>query len=52
MEEDEAKLAKLEQNNKEKAKLINCDVGKIKQERVVIDVAIQLNFDEIDATNK
>ena len=39
MEENETRLAKLEQSDKEKAKLIaelNCDVGKIKQERVVI----------------
>ncbi|PKC75693.1 hypothetical protein RhiirA1_448477 [Rhizophagus irregularis] len=44
MEENEARLAKLEQSDKEKAKLIaelNCDVGKIKQERVVVDVATQ-----------
>src|SRR3954462_3494319 len=42
MEENEARLAKLEQSDKEKARLIaelNCDVGKIKQERVVVDVA-------------
>src|SRR3954470_10711358 len=46
IEENEARLAKLEQSDKEKAKLIaelNCDVGKIKQERVVVDVAIQLS---------
>ncbi|GES97916.1 hypothetical protein GLOIN_2v1870293 [Rhizophagus clarus] len=44
MEENETRLAKLEQSDKEKAKLIaelNCDVGKIKQERVVVDVATQ-----------
>jgi len=44
MEENEARLAKLEQSDKEKAKLIaelNCDVRKIKQERVVVEVAIQ-----------
>src|SRR3954447_15146479 len=44
MEENEARLAKLEQSDKEKAKLIaelNCDVGKIKQERVVVDVTTQ-----------
>jgi hypothetical protein len=44
MEENEARLAKLEQSDKEKTKLIaelNCDVGKIKQERVVVDVATQ-----------
>ncbi|RGB23311.1 hypothetical protein C1646_774701 [Rhizophagus diaphanus] len=44
MEENETRLAKLEQSDKEKAKLIaelNCDVRKIKQEQIVIDVAIQ-----------
>lgn len=44
MEENETRLAKLEQSDKEKAKLIaelNCDVGKIKQERVVVDIATQ-----------
>src|SRR3954452_21802098 len=44
MEENEARLAKLEQSDKEKAKLIaelNCDVGKIKQERAVVDIATQ-----------
>jgi hypothetical protein len=44
MEENEARLAKLEQSDKEKAKLIaelNCDVGKIKQEQVIVDVATQ-----------
>ena len=44
MEENEARLAKLEQSDKEKTKLIaelNCDVGKIKKERVVVDVATQ-----------
>ncbi|GES87267.1 hypothetical protein GLOIN_2v1485333 [Rhizophagus clarus] len=44
MEENETRLAKLEQSDKEKAKLIaelNCNVGKIKQERVVVDVATQ-----------
>src|SRR5436190_24318400 len=44
MEENEARLAKLEQSDKEKAKLIaelNCDVRKIKQERVVVDVTTQ-----------
>ena len=44
MEENEARFVKLEQSDKEKAELIaelNCDVGKIKQERVVIDVATQ-----------
>ena len=44
MEDNEARLAKLKQSDKEKAKFIielNCDVqGKIK-ERVVIDVATQ-----------
>ena len=47
MEENEARLAKLEQSDKEKAKLIaelNCDVRKIKQERVVVDVATQPNI--------
>ena len=46
MEENETRLAKLEQSDKEKAKLIaklNCDVGKIKQKRVVVDVATQLS---------
>ncbi|RIA79844.1 hypothetical protein C1645_839803 [Glomus cerebriforme] len=44
MEENEVRLAKLEQSDKEKAKLIaelNCDVGKIKQERAVVDIATQ-----------
>ena len=44
MEENEARFVKLEQSDKEKAELIaelNCDVGKIKQERVVVDVATQ-----------
>ena len=44
MEENETRLAKLEQSDKEQAKLIaelNCDVGKIKQEWVVVDVATQ-----------
>ena len=40
MEENEARLAKLEQSDKEKAELIaelNCDVSKIKQEQIAIN---------------
>ena len=46
MEENEARLAKLEQSDKEKAKLIaelNCDVGKIEQERIVVARLVHLN---------
>ena len=44
MEENETRLAKLEQSDKEKAKLIaelNCDVRKIKQEQIAINVSVQ-----------
>ncbi|GBC17858.2 hypothetical protein GLOIN_2v1849285 [Rhizophagus irregularis DAOM 181602=DAOM 197198] len=44
MKENEARLAKLEQSDKEKAKLIaelNCNVRKIKQEQVIVNVATQ-----------
>jgi len=44
MEENEARFVKLEQSDKEKAELIaelNCDVGKIKQEQVAINVSVQ-----------
>jgi peptidoglycan hydrolase CwlO-like protein len=39
MKDNEARLAKLEQSDKENAKLIaelNCDIGKIKKERAVV----------------
>ena len=44
MKENEARFIKLEQSNKEKAELIaelNCDVGKIKQEQIAINVSVQ-----------
>ncbi|PKC06131.1 hypothetical protein RhiirA5_378064 [Rhizophagus irregularis] len=44
MEENEAKFVKLKQSDKEKAELIaelNCDVGKIKQEQIAINVSVQ-----------
>src|ERR1044072_1963645 len=44
MEENEARFVKLEQSDKEKAELIaelNCDVGKIKQEQIAINVSVQ-----------
>src|SRR5256886_13942906 len=44
MEENEARFVKLEQSDKEKAELIaelNCDVGKIKQEQIAINVLVQ-----------
>ncbi|PKC11708.1 hypothetical protein RhiirA5_412732 [Rhizophagus irregularis] len=44
IEENEARLAKLEQSDKEKAKLIaelNCNVRKIKQEQIIVDVTTQ-----------
>src|SRR5437764_9280678 len=44
MEENETRFVKLEQSNKEKAELIaelNCDVGKIKQEQIAINVSVQ-----------
>ena len=48
MEENEARFVKLEQSDKEKAELIaelitqlNCDVGKIKQEQIAINVLMQ-----------
>ena len=44
MEENEARFVKLEQSDKEKAKLIaelNSDVGKIKQEQIAINVSAQ-----------
>jgi len=40
----EARFVKLEQSDKEKAELIaelNCDVGKIKQEQIAINVSVQ-----------
>src|ERR1043165_76782 len=43
MEENE-RFVKLEQSDKEKAELIaelNCDVGKIKQEQIAINVSVQ-----------
>ncbi|RIA90954.1 hypothetical protein C1645_822620 [Glomus cerebriforme] len=43
-EENEAKLIKLEQSDKEKAELIaelNCDDGKIEQKRVAVDIVAQ-----------
>ncbi|CAI2183687.1 8247_t:CDS:1, partial [Funneliformis geosporum] len=42
MEENEARFVKLEQSNKEKAELIvelNCNVEKIKQEQIAINVS-------------
>ena len=50
MKKNETRLVKLEQSDKEKAKLIaefNCDIGKIKQERVVVDVASISNKSQI-----
>ncbi|UZO21651.1 uncharacterized protein OCT59_014038 [Rhizophagus irregularis] len=44
MEENEAKFVKPKQSDKEKAELIaelNCDVGKIKQEQIAINVSVQ-----------
>ncbi|CAB4397913.1 unnamed protein product [Rhizophagus irregularis] len=44
IEENEARFVKLEQSDKEKAELIaelNCDVGKIKQEQIAINVSVQ-----------
>ena len=44
MEENEARFVKLEQSDKEKAELIaelNCDVGKIKQEQIAINISVQ-----------
>src|SRR5436305_1165625 len=44
MEENEARFVKLEQSDKEKAELIaelNCDVSKIKQEQIAINVSVQ-----------
>ncbi|UZO24878.1 uncharacterized protein OCT59_017171 [Rhizophagus irregularis] len=44
MEENEARFIKLEQSDKEKAELIaelNCDVGKIKQEQIAINILVQ-----------
>ncbi|CAI2194775.1 3857_t:CDS:2, partial [Funneliformis geosporum] len=44
MKENETRFVKLEQSDKEKAELIaelNCDVGKIKQEQIAINVSVQ-----------